>query len=141
MKKLNAIFFVLLALQTFSLTSCEKEKPFADAIIGKWEVYSRKQISYENDVKREEYIMYYDPDEMSYQFVEGGSGIYSEGTNDYLFSWTLSGTELTISNLYQSDLVLIAAIDGDTLTWSYKTPNPDDPTGSFEFVLTARRIG
>ncbi len=85
--------------------------------------------------------MYYDPDEMSYQFVEGGSGIYSEGTNDYLFSWTLSGTELTISNLYESDLVVIAAIDGDTLTWSYKAPNPDDPTGSFEFVLTARRIG
>ena len=141
MKKLNAIMFILLALQTLSFTSCKKEEPFEKAIIGKWEVYSRTQISYENSIKREEYIMYYDPDEMSYRFVEGGSGIYYEGKNEYLFSWTLSGTELTISNLYQSNLVVIAAIDGDMLTWSYKAPNPDDPTGSFEFVLKARRIG
>ena len=140
MKKLNAIFYILLMLLTFSLTSCEKEKPFEDAIIGRWEVLSMRQVSYENNIKRSEVIMYFDAGEMSYQFVEGGSGIYFEDADDFLFSWTLAGTEITISDLFASDLVVVAAIDGDTLTWSYRTPNPDDPAGSFEFIMTARRI-
>jgi uncharacterized lipoprotein YehR (DUF1307 family) len=137
-KKLSipGILFICVLL----LTSCEKEKPLSEAIIGKWEVISMTQITYESNVKKAEIILYFEADEMAYQFIEGGSGIYSEGTDEGLFSWSLNGSEITISNLYTEDFVVNAAIDSDILSWSYEDIDPQDPKKTYEYIMNAKRI-
>ena len=140
MKNLNATSYILSAVLAFSLTSCEKEKPLDEAIISKWEVVTLTQITYENNIKKSEIILYYEAGERAYQFVDGGSGIYFENADDFLFSWTIAGSVLTISNLYEQALVVDASIDGNTLTWSYTAPDPEDATKSYKYILRARRI-
>jgi hypothetical protein len=130
------VIFILAIL----LNSCEKNKPLSEAIIGKWEVTSMTQITFEDNVKKSEVIIYFEANEMAYQFVEGGSGIFFENSDDYLFSWTLSGSQITLSDLYTEDLMVTANIEDDILTWSYKDIDPQDPSKTYEYIMTAKRI-
>jgi hypothetical protein len=74
------------------------------------------------------------------QLVAGGSGIYSHSTDDYLFSWTLNGSSLTIENLSQETLVWDIKMDGDKLVWSFGGTNSTDPTITWEDLFTAKRV-
>jgi hypothetical protein len=140
MKKFSFIPVALLILLSLTITSCKKEKPLNEAIIGKWEVFERTVVMYQNDIKKESHTEFLGTGEMVYQFVEGGSGIYYEGTNDYLFSWVLNGVTVTISHLYVNDLVTDVNIDGATLVFSYKETDTTDPTTKYEYFLTAKKI-
>jgi len=97
MKKLNYILKILIILLPLSLISCKKDKEMDETIIGKWEVISLKQATFENNIRKTEIIVYYGINEMAYQFVEGGSGIYFENDEEFLFSWSLNGNTITRS--------------------------------------------
>jgi len=96
-------------------------------------------ITYESNVRKAEATVYLGANEMRYQFIDGGSGIFWDEEDDYLFSWTLTGNQMTISDLYTEDLVVNASVDGDILTWSYKETDPQVITKSYEYVMTAKR--
>jgi len=49
-------------------------------------------ITYESNVRKAEATVYLGANEMRYQFIDGGSGIFWDEEDDYLFSWTLTGT-------------------------------------------------
>ena len=135
-----AISLIMILTVFLLLSSCEKEKPLSEAIIGKWEVISMNQITFENNVKKAEIILYFGSGEMRYHFIEGGSGIFYDEDDDYLFSWTLTGSQLTLSNLYNEDLVVDATVDGDLLIWTYKETDPQDSKKSYEFIITSKKI-
>lgn len=139
MKKFSTIPGIIIVL-FLVLTSCEKDKPISEALIGKWEVISMTQITYESNVKKAEIIIYLEAGEMSYQFIDGGSGIFVENDDDYLFSWTLTGNQLTLSELYNEDLMVNLEIDDDMLTWSYKEADSQVPNKNYEFIVSAKRI-
>lgn len=140
MKKKTQISGVLIITLFLLLVSCEKEKPLSEAILGKWQVVTMTQVTFENNVKKAEITIFLDANEMTYQFIDGGSGIFFDDTDDYLFSWTLTGDQLTISDLYTEDLVVNLTIDGDALTWSYKENDPQTAGKSYEFIVNAERI-
>ena len=140
MKNKQVIPGIIITAMLLFLISCEKEKPLGEAIIGKWEVVSMKVITYESNVKKAEATVYLEANEMKYQFIEGGSGIFWDEDEDYLFSWTLSGNQITISELFTEDLVVNASVEDDILTWTYKETDPQVPNKSYEYVMTAERI-
>ena len=139
MKNKSFISGIMIPVILFLLTSCEKEKPLSEAIIGKWDVTTMQVITYESNVRKAEATVYLGANEMRYQFIDGGSGIFWDEDDDYLFSWTLNGNQMTISDLYTEDLVVNASVDGDILTWSYKETDPQVITKSYEYVMTAKR--
>jgi len=124
------------------LSSCEKEKSLSEAIIGKWEVISMNQVSFENNVKKSEIIIYLSEGEMTYQFIEGGTGIFHDGVedNDFLFSWSVTGNQLTLTGELDTDVVADATIDGDLLTWRHEQADSQDNTKSYEIIFTAKKI-
>lgn len=140
MKKLilTPVFIVSLAL--LFLTSCEKEKPISELIIGKWEVEYVTQVIYENNILSAEYKEYLNENKITFQLVAGGTGIYSESNEDYLFSWTFDGTSITILNLSQDTLVWNLKMDGDKLVWSYNTTDSNNTSVTYEYFFTAKRI-
>ena len=140
MKRLNYSFKILLILLPLALVSCKKEKQIDETIIGKWEVMTLKQVTFENSIKKSEVIIYYEANEMAYQFVDGSSGIYFENSEQHLYTWSLDGNVLTITDLYTEPLVVNAAIDGDILTWTYQETDTENISISYEYVVTARRI-
>ncbi|HOU03322.1 MAG TPA: hypothetical protein PK719_07685 [Bacteroidales bacterium] len=85
MKKLNLYPVVFLSLILLTFTSCEKDKPLAEAIIGTWEIQDRTVVVYENGIKKESHTEYLEADEMVFQFVSGGTGIYYEYTPAIMF--------------------------------------------------------
>jgi len=141
MKNKTIIPAIIIPVFVLLLASCEKEKPLSEAIIGKWEVVSMQEITYVSNVKKSEATIYLEANEMKYQFIDGGSGIFWDKTDDYLFSWTLTGNELTISDLYTEDMVVNASADDDLLTWTYKVTDPQVPNKSYEYNMNANRIG
>jgi hypothetical protein len=140
MKKFSLIPVALSILLSLTITSCKKEKPLSEAIIGKWEVQERTVVIYQNDIKKESHSEFLGTGEMVYQFVDGGTGIYSKDTDDYLFSWTLNGSIITISDLYVDDLVCDVIIDEDTIVLSYKETDNTDATIKYEYFLTAKKV-
>lgn len=123
------------------LTSCEKELPVSEAIIGRFEVNSYKYIVYENNVKKSEVTMFLETDEMEIQFAEGGAGLmYEFGQLAGNFTWTLSGNTMTAQfgdGAYTWDIT----IDGDTLIWSYiETEVQNNINYKYEFFYTASRV-
>lgn len=142
MKQKSFISGIILLSFFLLLASCEKEKPLSEALIGKWEVITMNQLTFENNVKKAEIIIYLSEGEMTYQFIEGGSGILYDGVEDedFLFSWSLTGSQLTLSNLFTEDLVVDATVDNDLLTWSYKENDPLDNNKSYEFIFTSKRV-
>jgi hypothetical protein len=140
MRNKQVIQGIMITVMLLFLISCEKEKPLSEAIIGKWEVVSMKVITYESNVKKAEATVYLEANEMKYQFIDGGSGIFWDEDEDFLFSWTLSGSQITISDLYEKDMVVNASVDDDILTWTNKETDPQVPNRSYEYVLTAERL-
>jgi len=140
MKKMifTPVFIVTLAL--LLLTSCEKEKPLSELIIGKWEVEYVTQVIYENNVLKAEYKDYLSENKITMQLVTGGTGIYSESNDDYLFSWTFDGTSITILKLSQDSLVWNLEMDGDKLVWSYNATDSNNTTVTYEYFFTAKRV-
>jgi hypothetical protein len=141
MKKLNPTTCLLLLLLPLAMVSCEKEKPLDEAIIGKWEVQSIRQVNYENDVKVSELIIYSQADEMAIQFAEGGTGIiYENGAIYGVFSWTLDGNTLSLSSSAEP-IEWTVTVDGDTLVWSYiESEVIENITHKYEFFYTAIKV-
>jgi hypothetical protein len=140
MKKLFFVPGALAFALSLTFTSCEKEKPLSETMIGKWEVEYVTELTYKNNVLTSEYKEYIDAGLITLQLVAGGSGIYSHSTDDYLFSWTLNGSSLTIENLSQETLVWDIKMDGDKLVWSFGGTNSTDPTITWEDLFTAKRV-
>lgn len=140
MKKLILTPVFIISLSLLFLTSCEKEKPLSDLIIGKWEVEYVTQVIYENNVLKAEYKEYLTENKITMQLVTGGTGIYSESNEDYLFSWTFKGTSITILNLSQDTLVWDLKMDGDKLVWSYNATDSNNTSVTYEYFFTAKRI-
>jgi hypothetical protein len=141
MKKLifiSALIFVALPL---FMTSCEKETPLNEAIIGKWEVESRTQVTYEDNVKISLVTFYLGAGEMAFQFAEGGAGIYYENDDVIgMFSWSLNDNTLTLSG-GDTPLIWTVTIDKDTLTWSYsETGVGETASYKYEYFYTAKRV-
>ncbi|NLA48803.1 MAG: hypothetical protein GX876_04995 [Bacteroidales bacterium] len=122
------------------IVSCEKDKALSEVILGKWEVISITQITYENNIKKVESTLYFDPDEMKYQFIDNGVGIFFNNENDILFSWTLTGNQLVISKLFTKDLVADVSVKGSSLICTYIENDKDISEISYEIILTAKRI-
>ncbi len=127
---------------TSLLTSCEKEVPLDEAIIGKWEVTSYKYVIYENNVKKSEVTMFMETNEMVIQFAEGGAGIiYDTGELAGNFTWTLSGSTLTV-NMGDQAFIWEITIDGEILVWTYTDSETEESvTYKYEFFYTAQKTG
>lgn len=141
MKNHNLTASLLSGFLLMTLISCEKEKPLAEAIIGRWELQTVKQVSYEDEVKVSELIVYSKPDEMEIQFAEGGSGImYTNGNISGVFTWILEGNLVTLTGGTET-LEWTVSVDEDTIVWSYTESEViNNVSYKYEFFFTAIRI-
>lgn len=142
MKKLQSGSVIILFLLAFLSVSCEKEKSLDELVIGKWEVKSIKQVSYENDVKKSETTFFTIPNELAIQFVSGGTGLQFEN-NELVgnFTWTLNNSTISLIAGMQIYSWTIT-IDNDTLIWSFSESEEDSGiTYKFEYFYTAVRVG
>jgi hypothetical protein len=139
MKKFNLIPVALILLITLTVSSCNKEIPLEDAIIGTWEVQERTVLVLENNIKQESYTEFLEANEEVFQFVEGGSGIFYEFSDNYLFSWTLVNSTLSIIDLFDYTLQSEAIVDGDILIFSYEETDDEDPNVKYIFSRKAYR--
>jgi len=143
MKKITTISGLLtLSMTLLLLSSCEKEKPLPEAIIGKWEVKSEQRIFYLQNVKKFESTYYYEADELAFEFTGGGSIIvYEDGQSVGMLSYTITGSTLIIetgSTDWEWDSV---SVDGNTLTWKETgTDTLDEVTYNVELIFTANKI-
>ena len=142
MKKLQSGSIIVIVLLAFLSGSCKKEKSLDELVIGKWEVQSIKQVNYENDIKKSETTFFAIPDELSIQFVDGGTGIqFENGEMVGAFTWTLSNSTLSVilgMQIYSWKIT----IDNDTLIWSFSESEEDSGvTYKYEYFYTAVRVG
>ena len=122
------------------MSSCEKEIPLSEAIIGKWEVQSVRAVTSQAGVKKSETTIYLESEELAVQFADDGAGIwYENGETSGLFDWELSGSTVTIMfgiNSIDWDV----EIDGNTLIWSYTdTEVIDQVTYDLEYFYTSKK--
>jgi len=133
MKKLlllSAIFLV-------SVASCKKETPLSEAIIGKWNVISKTQVTYSNSVKQDLYTAYLKDNEEAYEFASSGTAIYYKDGDVYgTFSWTLNGNIMTIPGATSTWKF---TIDNDILEWTFSATDDTDPTISYEITYSTKR--
>jgi hypothetical protein len=135
MKRLLVSSLVLIT----AMVSCKKDTPLNEAIIGQWDVSSITQVTFKNDVRKNETTYYLSTGEMAIQFASGGTGIYYENGDVYgLFNWTLSGSKLTIPG--DTPTVWDITIDKSTLVWSYsETEVTDTITYKYQYSYTAQK--
>jgi uncharacterized membrane protein len=133
MKKLLLYSAIFLA----SVTSCKKDTPLSEAIIGKWDVVSITRVVYQNDVKKALNTLYLTDNEVAFEFAATGSGIYYENNDVYAFTWTLSGVTITVNGFTPPDWDI--TIDKDNLTWTYSEISTEDSTINYEYFYTAKR--
>lgn len=136
MKKFNLIPGALIFLITLTVSSCNKEVPLEDAIIGTWEVQERTVLVLENNVKQESYTEFLEANEEVFQFVEGGSGIFYEFSENYLFSWTLVNSTLSIIDRFDYTIQSEAVVDGDILIFSYEETDYENP--NIKYILSRK---
>lgn len=122
------------------LSSCEKEIPLDEAILGKWNVQSVRRVTYQAGVKKNEFTFYLEADEMSVQFAENGAGIwYENGDISGTFNWTLAGDIIKVNFGFGEDQWEVS-IDGDIIIWSYPdTETIEQVTYNYEYFYTAKR--
>jgi hypothetical protein len=141
MKRLTRIAVPVVLFLLLQLSSCEKEKPLSEMIVGKWEVETLTQDNYVDNVKETAIIYYYQPGDMTVQFVEGGSGIVSEnGDPIILFTWTLNGRIVILMN---GDEMLQWEVwfENENLMWSFsQTEIEDNYTTKRVFIYSARKV-
>jgi hypothetical protein len=141
MKKLYSLPLTAIIILTSFLSSCEKDVPLNEAIIGRWEVQSYKYIIYESNVKKSEVTIFMEPKEMEIQFAEGGAGLmYEFGQLAGNFTWTLSGSTVTAlfgDGTYSWEIT----IKDDTLVWTYDQSEVENNiTYNYEFFYTAVKV-
>lgn len=136
MKRFILAAFVFLAI----VTSCKKDPPLSEAIIGKWDVVSVSQVTYKNNVKKNETTFYLGVNEMAIQFAQGGTGIYYENNDVFgTFSWTLNGSTITIPGITTNEVWDIS-IDHETLVWTYsQTEATDSANYKYDYFYTAKK--
>ena len=133
MKRLILSLFVFLAV----ITSCKKDTPLSEAIIGKWNVISKTQVTYNNSVKKDLYTLYLLDNEETYEFASSGTGIYYQNEDVYgLFSWTLNGNAMTVTGATST---WNFTIDNDILEWTYSLTDDTDPTITYDFIYSAKK--
>lgn len=127
------------AVLALAPTSCKKDLPLDEALVGRWEVISEQQIySIEGD-KKFEYIFYYDDMEAEYEFTSMGSIIrYYFDDIDGMSTYLFSGSSLIIENgdtdIYWDNI----SADENTLTWSQSgTEVIEEVTYTVKIVFTA----
>lgn len=140
MKKVNLIPALFISLSLLFFTSCEKEKPLNELIIGKWEGEYVTQVVYENNELTAEVKQYLKADDVALELVQSGTGIYTQSGDDFLFSWSLNGKSLTIIGLSQETIVWNIEMNGDKLVWSYDETDPEDTTLTYKYIFTAKRV-
>jgi hypothetical protein len=140
MKKLILTPVLIVFFPLIFLTSCEKEKPLSELMIGKWEVEYITQVIYQNKVLHAEIKQYMSEGDLSMQLINGGSGIYSDAGEDYLFSWTFDGKSITIVNLFTEPAVWNVEMNGDKFVWSYTGTDSQDPTVTYEYFFTSKKV-
>jgi len=142
MKRHIGILIAVILSFTSLVTSCKKELPLGEAIIGKWEVTSYKYIIYQNNVRKSEVTIYLEAGEMAIQFAEEGIGImYEDNQMSGNFTWTLSGSTLTL-NFSNGTFAWDITIDEDILVWSYTESEVEgDINYDYEFFYNAGRTG
>lgn len=141
MKRATRITIPIVMILLLQLTSCEKEKPLSEMIIGKWEVETLTQVYYTDNVKETAITYYYQPDDMTVQFVEGGSGLVSEnGVPIIPFTWTLNGNIVILLNGDEM-LQWEVRFDNENLIWSFsQTEIIENETIKREYIYSARRV-
>jgi hypothetical protein len=133
MKRLILLPTVLL----FVLISCKKDTPLNEAIVGKWNVISLTQVTYQSGVKKDSHTVYRDSTEETFEFASSGTGIYYWKGDVYgLFTWTLSGSTMTING---STPTWNITIDNDILEWTYPEIDESDSTISYDFIYSAKK--
>ena len=142
MKKHIGILIAVILSFTSLATSCKKELPLGEAIIGKWEVTSYKYIIYQNNVRKSEVTIYLEAGETAIQFAEEGVGImYNDNQMSGNFTWTLSGSTLTL-NFSNGTFTWDITINEDILVWSYTESEVEgDINYDYEFFYNAGRTG
>jgi hypothetical protein len=133
MKRLILTPLVFLAV----ITSCEKDVPLSKAIIGKWDVTSKTQVTYSNNVKEDLYTLFLKDNEETYEFASSGTGIYYQNGDVYgTFSWTLNGNSMTVTG---ATSVWNFTIDNDILEWTYSLTDETDPTITYDIIYSAKK--
>lgn len=140
MKRLNLTPALIIFLSLLFFTSCEKEKPLSELIIGKWECEYVTRVVYENNELAAEIKQYLKTDDVALELVQSGTGIYTQSGDDFLFSWSLNGNSLAIIGLSQETIVWNVEMNGDKLVWSYDETDPEDTTLSYKYLFTAKRV-
>jgi len=140
-KVLITILPVLIVI-IFSITSCEKEKPLNELLIGTWEVSSERQVYSVGNDKKFEYVSYYDPDELAFEFTAGGSMIVYQGGEVYsMLDYALSGNTLTIETTGGNMEWENVTCDGSSLSWSqFETDVIAEITYEVEIIFTTEKV-
>ncbi|HNY15274.1 MAG TPA: hypothetical protein PKI12_07020 [Bacteroidales bacterium] len=142
MKKTKIIsVFGALALTILLFTSCEKDKPLSEQIIGKWEVTSENQIFTLQGTPKFEYKFYYEADELAFEFTTGGGLIvYQDGEVTSIMTYTLNGSTIDIEMGSMSMSWKNVTAGENTLTWSeIGTEMINDVTYNIEVVYNTKR--
>jgi hypothetical protein len=145
MKKKIYFTGVVIILLSLIYTSCKKEDQtqlsLSDLIIGIWEVQTVRQVNYEDNVKKSEYLFYLEADEIAVQFAEGGNGImYQNGDVYGMFSWTLNGNTVILEGGDEDLEWDVTMPDNNTLIWSFtETDVTDTVTYKYELFYTASK--
>lgn len=139
MKKIFLKSGMLLMLPLL-FTSCEKEKPLSEELIGSWRVESVTQVTYEDNIKKSATTYYLESDELMIQFIEGGTGtLYTENNPMSMFTWIINGVTASVDvgdEIMEWDII----IEDDVLTWSFFGPQQEAKSiVSYEYIYTARR--
>lgn len=140
MKRYTCFLLTSIILSVALFTSCKKDPPLAEAIIGKWEVQSYKYVIYQNSVMKQEVSFYLEPGEMAIQFAEEGVGImYENNEMAGNFNWSLSGTNVTLT-FANGPVTWSINIDDDILVWSYTESETEGSISfDYEFFYTAKK--
>lgn len=142
MRSIKSISIILFFTAMLALPSCKKDKALDELMIGRWKVQSITQVYYENNVKISEYTLFSFEDEMSIQFVDGGTGIIYQNSDVYgAFTWTLSGSTLSIDSGTGDITTWDITCDNNIFTWMYEESEVvDNVTHKYEYLYSASKV-
>jgi hypothetical protein len=142
LKLASSFIFLMLA---FSMFGCKddssSDKSLKEQLIGKWEQKSEQYISYEDNVKTGEESYTYEAEEFQVEILSDGTGkIYEYGDMTETFTWTLSGTTLTINS--GGDIMEVeVTLSGNDLTLKQTDSEMvDGTTYKYEYIIKMKRI-
>ncbi len=142
MKKLASVAGLIFFILAFISTSCKKDAPLNEQLIGKWEVKSIQQVNYEGNIKISETTFFSKENELSFQFVDGGTGVeYKYGIVYGVFTWELTNNTLKIDTGNEV-LEWSITIDNNVLVWSFSSSEINGGiTYKYEYFYTANKVG